>query len=70
MSNLIPYINSYTSYPGIYSNGDNIDIKLNFTQNMFVNTDVDLSGNYYPRLNILVGEKDRIAIAWDAIYTF
>ena len=61
MSNLIPYINSYTSYPGIYSNGDNIDIKLNFTQNMFVNTDNDLSGNYYPRLNILVGNKDRIA---------
>ena len=32
------YINSHTSNAGTFSNGDNIDISFNFTQNIFANT--------------------------------
>ena len=59
-----PYINSHWSYPGVYSNGDNIDISLNFTQNILVNTAKDASGNTVtgnPVLALRVGTKIRNA---------
>ena len=53
------YINSHISYPGTYSNNDNIDISFNFTQNIFVNTGSDISGN--PIVELSVGTKTRYA---------
>ena len=53
------YINSHTSNAGTFSNGDNIDISFNFTQNIFANTGSDISGN--PNVALSIGTKTRYA---------